>query len=325
MTYSDTPVDTKHVARYTHPAMKAIFGANIAINTNNEIEHKNYIAHFLTEAWRELERLELEFSRFIPSSDITAINALCADRSLPIGEDTWECLKIAELMRQLTNNAFNCAILPLLRFWAENRLSAKEEIFANPQWQEAMRKSQLDGISVHPSAPIVTVHQRGIGLDLGAIGKGYALDHMAKLADDWELSQWMFDGAQSSVLVRGEWPIALRHPFDQTTILKQFTLKDASLSGSGITINNPHHIINPRTGMPVIARPAVWAIASTAAISDALATAFMIMDPAEIEAICESDTNIGAMLFESTANDHEPFKLYSFGRFSKLAQYPFEV
>jgi thiamine biosynthesis lipoprotein ApbE len=55
------------------------------------------------------------------------------------------------------------------------------------------------------------------------------------------------------------------------------------------------HIINPKTGKPATRHLASWAIHPSAATSDALSTAFMMMETEKIEQLCK--TNPGTVAF----------------------------
>jgi thiamine biosynthesis lipoprotein len=132
------------------------------------------------------------------------------------------------------------------------------------------------------------------------MGKGYAVDQMAKLLREWSIDVALVHGGYSSVLaldappdMKG-WPVTLSHPGKQKTTLAKLYFHGRALSGSGL--QKGQHIIDPRTGRPVKAKRAAWSSAPDAATGDALSTAFMVMDPDEIEEYCRRHPDVAAMI-----------------------------
>jgi thiamine biosynthesis lipoprotein len=124
--------------------------------------------------------------------------------------------------------------------------------------------------------------------DLGAIGKGFALDRMAALLREWDCHSFLLVAGGSSVLAGdkppGEpgWPCGFGE--DRSVALEQ-----CSLSGSGLDVKGLH-ILDPRTGSPPQRQVRTWAIADTGAESDALSTAAMVLSESEIaEVLAEID------------------------------------
>ena len=132
--------------------------------------------------------------------------------------------------------------------------------------------------------------------DLGAIGKGFALDRMAEVLREWECPAFLLVAGGSSILAGDAppetpgWSCGL----GDDNSPQRYRLKNVSLSGSGLAVKGPH-ILDPRTGAPASLRNRVWALADTAAESDALSTACMILSEAEISEIVGK--NAGWLVF----------------------------
>lgn len=245
---------TPVVHRSSHHAMATTFGISIA---GGDARYSGLAAR---AAFAELDRLESELSRFRPTSDIARINALPAGGMTRVGPDTMRCLWLAERFRRATRDAFDASL-------GSGRLELR------------------------PRAHVVRVRGRGVRIDLGAIGKGYALDRMAVVLADWDAGAALLHAGQSTVLATGVppgtagWHVGLRHPLRPTRVVRTLWLRDGALSGSGRRVHG-NHIVNPRTGRAVTGCPAAWATAPTGAHADALSTAFMVMNRREIARAC---------------------------------------
>ncbi len=278
--------------RFSHEAMATVFEIIIVH------EDGHYAHQAAWEAFEELDRLEQELSRFIPNSDISRINQLSAGQPLTIGPAVFECLRLCARMNADTNGAFDITIGSLLNCWLNDdrhpRTPSQEELVAARQLT-GMNLVQLDEASHTVQLDAGPVH-----IDLGGFGKGYAVDRMAELLRDWSIGTALIHGGASSVLALGAppetagWPLTLSSPGHRRQTLAHLHLRDRALSGSGL--QKGEHIIDPRTAYPVAGRIAAWASAPTAAPSDALSTAFMVMDPEAANRYCSDHPEVLAMI-----------------------------
>ena len=278
--------------RFSHEAMATTFEVIIVH------EDERYASQAAVAAFDEVDRLERELSRFIENSDIARINSAGANQSLQLGLDTFECLKIAVRMYAETNGAFDITIGTLLKCWRNDDGSPR-----NPLPKEidiARLRTGTNLLELDESEHTVRLSAGGVQIDLGGIGKGYAVDRVAELLRDWSIDVALISGGYSSVLAldappgKKGWPLTLTDPAGQKEILARPFLQKAALSGSGVQKGG--HIIDPRTIKPVEGRLAAWSSAPDAASADALSTAFMIMGLDEIEQYCSLHPETVAMV-----------------------------
>jgi thiamine biosynthesis lipoprotein len=151
----------------------------------------------------------------------------------------------------------------------------------------------------------------GVEINLGGIGKGYALDRCADLLRAAGIEDFLIHGGQSSVLAVGShpatpgqgWNIGLRHPLRPDRRLAEFFLRDQALGTSGSGTQFFHHrgkryghLLDPRTGRPADGVLSATVLAPDAAEADALATAFYVLGPEAAATYGASHDGIATLL-----------------------------
>ena len=156
--------------------------------------------------------------------------------------------------------------------------------------------------------------QRGVEINLGSIGKGYALDRIAASMRGRVESALLNAGASSICALgageRGQngWRVGVRDPRSRNQRLAMLRLRDCALSTSGSEEQffehegkRYGHIIDPRTGRPSQSVVSVSVVAHSAAVSDALATAFYVGGRELAEDYCTSHAEVMAIMLERDA------------------------
>ena len=232
-----------------------------------------YARQAAEEALDEAERIEGRLSRYIEGSDVSRINRLGQGQATRVHPDVVDALRVAHRVRRLTDGAFDIA------------------------YGSVGRSAGGPRFRLDTSRGVVEVLADGLRLDLGGIGKGFALDRMARLLADWEIRSVFLSASRSTSLAcdapPGEsgWPVMIgpgQNPL-------RLNLIQRAVSASGTTVRGGH-IIDPRSGRPAGCRLRAWASAPTAATSDALSTAFMVLPETAIRRLCEEHRGIVAYL-----------------------------
>ncbi len=250
----------------------------------------NYAAQASQAVFREIDRLEVLFSRFNATSEIQQINRLRPDVSLKISLETYECLQAAEKVRQETAGAFN------LNFRKSQEHSDRPvfDLIADGT-----------GFRVRLHRDLLRRPPPGLELDVGAVGKGYALDRAASILGEWSVERFLIHGGTSTALAAGSapalspgeigWPVGVGGRWNLPKIPKRVLLRNRALSGSGTEVKG-RHVLDPRTGRRAEGHLAAWVSHSSAALSDALSTAFMAMNQKEVRRYCQDHPDVWALL-----------------------------
>ena len=307
---SRTIQDAHHFA---HEAMATVF--EIYIIDDDE----RYARQGAQAAFAEVDRLELEMSRFISNSDISRLNDAVCGETVDLGMDVFECLSRAREMYDKTNGAFDISVGALYSCWLNDDRTLRQ-----PSDEELARACELTGLDHLKlsdedfSAEVLT---EGVQFDLGGIGKGYAAEKMAEILREWSLEQALVLAGASSVLsvslpkdMTG-WPIKLRHPVNREDVLARFELTEGAISGSGS--QKGQHIIDVRSveGVPVNGRLATWATAPDAVAADALSTAFMMLSAEEIDDYCLANPGTTAIILPHEGSEESSGQVIeSFGQ-----------
>jgi thiamine biosynthesis lipoprotein len=286
------------VHRFSHQAMGSFFEVTIAGDEGS------YAGQAAQAAFNEIDRIERLFSRFDPTSEISRIGRLRPGESLLIGFETFECLSLAERVRAETNGAFDINVRTAMKYGGSGLNSQ-----THTEFQEVIRHVSAHSFELAATGQGFEVRRgeraggpwRPMDLDLGAIGKGYALDKALAVLADWSIVNALIHGGTSTAVAVGNapekqgWPVGVGGGWPCQEAPREIQLTGRALSGSGTEVKG-QHIVDPRTGTPARGHVAAWALHPAAASADALSTAFMVMDTAEVEDYCRRHSDVWALV-----------------------------
>lgn len=225
-------------------------------------------------------------STYRPDSEIGRVNRLAATLPVSVGKETFGVLSEAKEIAQMSGGALDVTIHPLMQLWhcttKEGRLPSSREIEAN------LGLVAHRGLSLDPNNRCVRLRHQGMGIDLGGIAKGYAVDLAAEALRRRGVHSGMVDaGGDLRVVGRnrdgGIWRIGLRHPLAPSRLLLSVLVEDEAVATSGnyfryFTVGGLRygHLLHPRTGTPADSALSATIIAKSAMRADGLATAAMV-------------------------------------------------
>lgn len=213
----------------------------------------------LEAAFSEVSRLERLLSRFLPDSELSRVNRLAASGPVVADPELIGLIEQSLAFSRLTCGAF--------------------DITAQPGQRGGYRHVYLD-----QARATVAYGVPDLQIDLGAIGKGYAIDRaVARLKEHGITSALVSFGSTTYGLGsppgREEWRIAIRHPNWRDRAVDIIQLRNSAISTSG-DYEQARHILDPRSGEPAAGTGSASVMAPTATASDALSTAAFVLGPA---------------------------------------------
>jgi thiamine biosynthesis lipoprotein len=248
------------------------------------------------QALKVVERLEAQLSLFRPTSEIARVNASAAREPVRVSPSVFRLLQHARRLQAESGGAFDITVAPLVRCWGfmhgTGRVPAPDEIEA------ARSRAGMAHVVLDEENYSVRFDHEGVMIDLGAIGKGYAIDCAVETLCEAGVTSALLHGGTSTVYGIGAppgadgWKIALVPAPDQPPSQTSVVLRDNALSVSAVWGKSFEadgkkfgHVIDPRTGWPVNNAIQAAVALPSATETDALSTALLVMGLEGHEAI----------------------------------------
>lgn len=254
-----------------------------------------------------IEQLEDQMTVYRDHSELSQLNRHASSRPVTVEPRLFDLLNRARSLSGETGGAFDPTSGPLVSLW--NRCRQELRLPTTSELEKTLSLIGAWHLRFSPEDSSLSFEQPDLTLNLGAIGKGYALDRAAELLHDAGLKDWLIHGGQSSILASGShfaqpgWPVGIRNPQMPDRLIATLLLKNAGMgtSGSGtkfFRVNGKRygHIIDPRTGWPAEGMLSVTVLAPEAATADALSTAFFVLGVEKSLEFCHNHPEIQAVL-----------------------------
>jgi thiamine biosynthesis lipoprotein len=293
--------DEVALLRASHRAMATTFEVLLLYGTPNALP-------IAAGAFAEIDRLEQQLTVYRDTSEVSRLNRLASATAVPVEEGLFALLTLAAQIAEETEGAYDVAAGTLIKAWGFYR--GPRRVPSDDARAEALNRVGMRHVVLDGNSRTVRFLRHGLEINLGSIGKGYALDRVAEQLRGAGLSTALLHGGQSSVYAMGAgpvdgrgWTVGIRHPWDLKRRLAVVRLHDRALGTSAATFQhleyNGHklgHILDPRTGWPAEEVALASVAAPTAAEADALSTAFYILGVDRARAYCATHPGIGALL-----------------------------
>ncbi len=262
------------------------------------------------EALNEVDRIEEQLTIFRDTSVVSEINRSADKKPVEISKAVYDLLSQCKEIHEDTRGAFDITSGPLTKCWGffkrQGRFPDASEIDA------AKELIGSEKLNLDKELRSVSFSRGGMEINLGSIGKGYALDRVGMLLGE-TLNNALVSAASSSFKAIGRggpngkpWVVGLRNPRSKSKRLGVVELYDCALSTSGTEEQffehqgkRFGHIIDPRTGWPSSGISSVSVVCGSAAMSDALSTAFFVGGVELAESYCSRHPETMVLILEA--------------------------
>ena len=274
-------------------------------------------------ALKEIERLEAQLSLYRPSSEIARVNTSAAREPVCVSPSVFRLLQHARQLQQESGGAFDITVAPLVRCWGfmhgNGRLPTSTEI------DEARARSGMAHVILDEENFSVRFDREGVMIDLGAIGKGYAIDCATDILREAGVASALLQGGTSTVYAIGAppdadgWKIAIEPPPGQPRQETSVMLRDNALSVSAVWGKSFAaegrkfgHVIDPRTGWPVNNAVLAAVVLPSATETDALSTALLVLGLEGYKAISGLRPGMGTSVMGPEEKEYQMTKSSGF-------------
>lgn len=238
---------------------------------------------------REIEEKMSVSEEDYDRTELLEVNRNAGRRPVAVSADTFEVVRRAVEYSALTDGAFDVTIQPLVELWGigtqDAQVPSEEEI------TERLALVDYRKVELNPAEQTIYLPEEGMGLDVGAIAKGYAADEARRILQENGVDRALLDFG-GNILTMGEkpsgepWAIGIQNPNEgRGRFLGILESGPTAVVTSGDYERffveadvRYHHIISSRTGYP--ARPglsSVTIVTEESTEADALATAIYVM------------------------------------------------
>jgi thiamine biosynthesis lipoprotein len=262
-------------------------------------------------ALAEVDIHEQQLTIFKETSEVSHINRNAALRPVPVPPSLFTLLLLCQELTRETQGAFDITSGPLSDCWGFSKRAGRV-----PQAHEIEAARSVVGadlVLLDRAAQTVRFQRPGVRLNLGSIGKGYAIDCIAGSMQPGVRAALLSAGSSSLRAIgtgnhRAGWTVGVRHPSRPGKRLAVLRMRDCAMATSGceeqfVEHNGVRygHVIDPRSGQPARQVLSATVVAPSAAVADALATAFYVAGPEMAQRYCSAHPGVLAIILPNGA------------------------
>jgi thiamine biosynthesis lipoprotein len=256
----------------------------------------------IDQALDEVVRLDNVMSNFKPESDLSRMNREAHFHAVRIPADLYKVIETSLAYSRLSEGEFDVSVGPVVDLWKAALAGG-----ATPTAAElAQARSCVGYEKIELIAPDqIEFHSDCMRVDLGSIGKGYAVDRAMAILRSNGIERAYIDAGGSTIYGMGTppdrdgWLVHLRDPSNrldpQVKLISNSVSTSEQTAASTLMGDAPGHIVVPGSGKPLRTRYAVSVTAKSAAVSDALSTTLLLLGPEKGAAVVSRLKDVGAI------------------------------
>ena len=256
-----------------------------------------------------IDDLESQLTVYRDNSEVSRLNRTALAGPVPVEDGLFRLLELAARISAETDGAFDVTAGALIKAWGFFR--GPRRVPSDAERGAALARVGMQAVELDAARRTVRFRRPGLEINLGSIGKGYALDRVGDfLSATGKFPAVLLHGGGSSVYAKGSsdgdprgWLVGIAHPWDGASRLAEVWLRDRALGTSAATFQHLEyngkklgHVLDPRTGWPAAGVASASVVAPTGAEADALSTAFFVGGVELARRYCAAHPEIGALL-----------------------------
>ncbi len=255
----------------------------------------------------EIKRLEQLLSTWRSDSELSRVNAEAGRFPVKVSQETLDLVVRSLEMAKLTHGGFNIALGPAIEAWS---ITDQQNIPNDKELQRLRSLVNWTNVRIDKAAGTIFLPLEGMRLDVGGIGKGYAADRaveeMKRAGATGGVVALSGDIKTFGVLPdRKGFPVGIRHPRQEGSLLTVVELKDEAISTAGdyerfFERNGVryHHILDSQTLQPARMCQSVTIVAKEGTVADGLDTGVFVLGPEEGMALVERLPDVEAIIVD---------------------------
>lgn len=261
--------------------------------------------------FEEFRRIDRLMSTYKPDSEISAVNARAAQSPVQVSQEFYDLIAQSVEYSKLTRGAFDITYASVGYLY-----DYREQVHPD----DARIAAALPGINwrhleLLPAQRAIRFRRAGVRIDLGGIGKGYAVDRGIAVLRGRGIERAMVNAGGDTRIIGDRfgrpWMVGIRNPDDEGKVALRLPLEDAAISTSGDYERyfeedgvRYHHILDPKTGKSARKLRSVTVITDTATRSDALTKSVFIMGAEAGIAFINTLPDVDAIAIDPTGKVH---------------------
>jgi len=234
----------------------------------------------------ELRRIDNLMSHYKPESQLSQINQYANERPVAVDKELFDLIKLSTHYSQITEGAFDITYASVGYLYDyPNHVHPTEE-----QIREKLPAVNWRNILFDEEHHTVRFEHPGMRIDLGGIGKGYAVDRGIDILKARGIQRALVTAGGDSRIIGDRmgrpWLIAVRHPDNPNKVVTRIPLSDSAVSTSGDYERyfdeggvRYHHIIDPHTGHSASKVRSATILAPTATQTDGMSKTAFVLGP----------------------------------------------
>ena len=296
----------------TYKRTQILLGTVVEIQVRDADEKRAEEA--ISKAFEEVKRIDDLFTTYNDESPVWKLNNT-TDSIVSVDPEVYNLIVLCDSVTKLSNRSFDVSLDNLTKVWGfytdDPKLPEKSAI------DSALIHSGWTNIRLLGNRQIIK--HKNIGLNFGAIAKGYAVDKAIDVLKKYEIKEALVNAGGEISTIGIDWIMGIQHPREINSIIKKIKLNGYTVATSGdyeqyfeVDGIRYHHILDPKTGYPSTGLQSVTIINKSNTIADALATAVFVMGKENGLKLIENFDDTEVMIIDSSG------KIYYSSGFEKF-------